>query len=39
MKLWIYDLMSIQLLLIFMVKYPYGYKGCCDYNCDSLENV
>ncbi len=29
MHLWIYDLMSIQLLLLYMVKSPYDSNGCC----------
>jgi len=40
MKLWIYDLMSIQLLLLYMVKSPYDNNGCCipcGYNwCETL---
>jgi len=40
MKLWIYDLMSIQLLLLYMVKSPYDNNGCCiscGFNwCESL---
>ncbi len=29
MNLWIYDLMTIQLLLLYMVKSPYDNNGCC----------
>ena len=40
MQLWIYDLMSIQLLLLYMVKSPYDNNGCCiscGYNwCETL---
>ena len=40
MHLWIYDLMSLQLLLLYMVKSPYDNNGCCiscGYNwCETL---